>query len=110
MALLADFAGNVTVGVRSSADPAYGCHRRCGVQELSALEPLELSVPDVVLERSSGKEVSALEPLEHSVPAGASDSKHIRDRITMEPLEHSVPDLALLWTIDLFPRGQRRTR
>ena len=21
----------------------------------------------------------------------------------MEPLEHSVPDLALLWTIDLFP-------
>ena len=51
----------------------------------------------------SRKELSALEPLEHSVPAGASDSKHIRGRIAMGPLEHSVPDLALLRTVDPFP-------
>ena len=34
----------------------------------SALEPLEHSVPEVILERSSRRKLSALEPLDHSVP------------------------------------------
>ena len=76
---------------------------RSSRNKLSDLEPLEHSVPEVVLERSSKKELSALEPLEHSVLAGTSDSKHIRGWIATGPLEHSVPDLARVWTIDPFP-------
>ena len=48
------------------------------------------------------KELSALEPLDHSVPEVASDIRLIRGWIVMGPLEHSVPDLALLWTVNPF--------
>ena len=77
---------------------------RSSRKKLSDLEPLEHSVPEVALERSSEKKLSALKPLEHSVPAGTSDSKHIRGLIATGPLEHSVPDLALVWTIDPSPK------
>ena len=48
--------------------------------------------------------MSALEPLEHSVPEVASDIRHIRGQIAMGPLEHSVPDLALLRNVSPFPQ------
>ena len=61
----------------------------------SALEPLEHSVPEVILERSSRKKLSALEPLEHSVPDEILERSSRRKFSVLEPLEHSVPDVVL---------------
>ena len=57
--------------------------------------PLEHSVPEVILERSSRKKLSALELLEHSVPEVILERSSRRELFTLEPLEHSVPDVVL---------------
>ena len=61
----------------------------------SALEPLEHSVPEVILERSSRKKLSALEPLEHSVPEVILERSYRKKLSALEPLEHSVPEVIL---------------
>ena len=60
----------------------------------SALEPLEHSVPEVVLEGSSRRKLSALEPLEHSVPDTVLKCSSRRKLSSLDPLEHSGLDQA----------------
>ena len=57
----------------------------------SALEPLEHSVPEVILERSSRKKFSALE---HSVPDEVLERSSRRKLSALDPLEHSGLDQA----------------
>ena len=58
----------------------------------SALEPLEHSVPEVILERSSRRKLSALE---HLVPDEILERSSRKKLSALEPLEHSVPEVIL---------------
>ena len=60
----------------------------------SALEPLEHSLPEVVLECSSRRKLSALETLEHSVPDAVLERSSRRKLSALEPLDHSGLDQA----------------
>ena len=70
---------------------------------MSALEPLEHSVPDVVMERSSRRKLSALDPLEHSgLDQAGPVGRHVAEGpagpkktlLGLDPLEHSGLDRA----------------
>ena len=77
-----------------TGSPIGPCETLSPRKKLSALEPLEHSVPDEILERSSRRKLSALEPLEDSVPDVVLERSSRKKLSALDLLEHSGLDQA----------------